>query len=70
MIDTDAKGYITFEDLRAAADVTDAVFSNTMLREMMEEADATGDGRISRREFINIMLDTNRYRAIKRAMLS
>ncbi|XP_064617505.1 serine/threonine-protein kinase dst2-like [Liolophura sinensis] len=70
LIDTEDKGYITFEDLRAAADVTNAMFSNTMLREMMEEADVTGDGRVSRREFISIMLDTNRYRAIKRAMLS
>ena len=62
MLDTHGKGYLTFADLRRAADDVDCKLSNRMIREMVDEADTSGDGHISLDEFMIIMLRTSAFK--------
>ena len=62
MLDTNNKGYLTFADLRHAADDVDCKLSNRMIREMVDEADTSGDGQINLDEFITMMLRTSAFK--------
>lgn len=62
MLDRQNKGYLTFADLRRAADDVDCKLSNGMIREMVEEADTSGNGHISLDEFTIIMLRTSAFK--------
>lgn len=62
MLDIHGKGYLTFADLRRAADDVDCKLSNRMIREMVDEADTSGDGHISLDEFMIIMLRTSAFK--------
>ncbi|WAR08487.1 CETN1-like protein [Mya arenaria] len=61
ILDHDDKGYVTMNDLRAAADETKCALSNRQLAEMVSEADASGDGQVSLDEFTIIMLRTSAF---------
>ena len=65
MLDSDQKGYLTADDLRKAADGQKLPFSNRAIREMVEEADVTGDGKVTADEFIHIMLQTSMFRTTR-----
>ncbi|XP_046559411.1 uncharacterized protein LOC124268476 [Haliotis rubra] len=62
LLDVAGKGFLTFTDLREASDHAQVRLSNKALREMLQEADVTGDGRITSDEFVHIMLQTNTFR--------
>ncbi|XP_067676651.1 uncharacterized protein [Haliotis asinina] len=62
LLDVGGKGFLTFSDLRQAADQAQVRLSNKALREMLQEADVIGDGRITVDEFVHIMLQTNTFR--------
>ncbi|XP_048239423.1 uncharacterized protein LOC124122859 [Haliotis rufescens] len=62
LLDVSGKGFLTFSDLREAADHTQVRLSNRAVREMLQEADVTGDGKITPDEFVHIMLQTNTFR--------
>ena len=62
MLDTNNKGYLTFADLRLAADDVDCKLSNRMIREMVDEADTSGDGQINLDEFMIMMLRTSAFK--------
>lgn len=64
MIDEDNKGYMTFDDIRAAAESVGLVMSNRTIIEMMQECDGDGDGSIDLQEFTNILLQSNRFRML------
>ncbi|KAK3608419.1 hypothetical protein CHS0354_035422 [Potamilus streckersoni] len=65
MLDEDGKGYIIFEDLRKAADELEVHLSNRAIREMLEEADTSGNGEISVDEFVRIIMQTTTYRMMQ-----
>ena len=62
MLDVQNKGYLNFADLRRAADDVECKLSNGMIREMVEEADTSGDGHINLDEFMIIMLRTSAFK--------
>ncbi|XP_071483490.1 uncharacterized protein [Diadema antillarum] len=62
MMDYGKKGCLTVEDLKLVAKEVGVKVSDTMLREMVEEADTTGDNKINRDEFVAVMLQTNMYK--------
>lgn len=62
LLDEGDKGYVTFEDLREAVDANKLTFSNQMLKEMMQEADKSGDGKLTLQEYTQIMLHTSRFK--------
>ncbi|KAH3889129.1 centrin-2-like [Dreissena polymorpha] len=61
ILDADDKGYVTFEDIRRAADSTKCGLSERQIHEMLDEADTSGDGKISLDEFTIIMLRTSAF---------
>ena len=61
-MDTNENGYVTLGDLKTICESVNLNFSNKILREMIEEADNTGDGKISLQEFTNIMCQTGRFK--------
>jgi Ca2+-binding EF-hand superfamily protein len=64
-LDEEQKGYITADDIRKAADGQKIPLSNRAIREMMQEADMKGDGKISANEFVRIMLQTSIFRTAR-----
>ncbi|KAL8592798.1 hypothetical protein ACOMHN_045952 [Nucella lapillus] len=62
MLDRDQKGYITASDLRHAADSQKVPLSNRAIREMIQEADVSGDAKVTSDEFILIMLQSSTFR--------
>ncbi|XP_033739905.1 uncharacterized protein LOC117327160 [Pecten maximus] len=62
LLDEGEKGYVTFEDLREAVDDNKLTFSNQMLKEMLQEADKSGDGKLTLQEYTQIMLHTSRFK--------
>lgn len=65
MLDNGQKGYLTADDLRQAAESQKLPFSNRAIREMIQEADVTGDGKITSDEFIHIMLQTSMFKTTR-----
>ena len=61
ILDEEDKGYLTFGDIRKVADEVECNLSNRMIREMIDEADASGDGQVSLDEFLIIMLRSNAF---------
>ncbi|XP_062575239.1 uncharacterized protein LOC134237160 [Saccostrea cucullata] len=62
LLDTKGTGFLTLEDLREASSECSLNFSNTALREMIQEADKHGEGKISLQDFTDIMLQTSRFK--------
>lgn len=62
MLDVDRKGYLTAEDLRKAADSQKISLSNRAIREMIQEADISGDNKVSPEEFVHIMLQCSLFK--------
>lgn len=58
ILDREDKGYLTSEDIRVAAHECDCQLSNKHIRQMMDEADTSGDGKVNVDEFLIIMLRT------------
>ena len=56
------KGYLTFDDIREASDRLGVSLSNRAIREMMQEADQTGNGKVGKEDFIRLMLQTNTFK--------
>ncbi|XP_076466801.1 uncharacterized protein LOC143298026 [Babylonia areolata] len=65
MLDRDQKGYITASDLRHAAESQKLPLSNRAIREMIQEADVTGDSKVTSDEFIHIMLQSSLFRTVQ-----
>ncbi|KAK7476206.1 hypothetical protein BaRGS_00032560 [Batillaria attramentaria] len=63
LLDTDQKGYVTAADLRQASDSQKLSLSNRAIREMIQEADLTGDNKISPEEFVHIMLQCSMFKS-------
>jgi Ca2+-binding EF-hand superfamily protein len=61
-MDTNDNGYLTISDLKTICESVNLNFSNKILREMVEEADNSGDGKISLEEFTSIMCQTARFK--------
>ena len=61
ILDPDDKGYLDFDDIREAADSADCRLSNRMIREMLDEADSSGDAKVNLDEFTMMMLRTNAF---------
>lgn len=61
-MDVNDQGFLTIEDLRGAMDESKMKISNRMLKEMLQDADKTGDGKISLEEFTAIMLQTSTFK--------
>ncbi|XP_041354285.1 uncharacterized protein LOC121372088 [Gigantopelta aegis] len=62
LLDTSKKGYLTFEDIREASDRLSLSLSNRAIREMMQEADKTGNGKVGQEDFIRLMMQTNTFK--------
>nr|KAG5691608.1 hypothetical protein BaRGS_023736 [Batillaria attramentaria] len=67
LLDTDQKGYVTAADLRQASDSQKLSLSNRAIREMIQEADLTGDNKISPEEFVHIMLQCSMFKSSRQA---
>ncbi|KAK7108756.1 uncharacterized protein [Littorina saxatilis] len=65
MLDREQKGYLTIEDLRSVSDEQKLPLSNRAIREMIQEADVSGDARVTSDEFIHIMLQTSMFHAFR-----
>ena len=65
LLDRGQKGYLTLDDLRHAADSQQLPFSNRAIREMLQEADVTGDSKVTSDEFVHIMLQTSMFRTTR-----
>lgn len=61
-MDRDDKGYLTFEDIRTAANEAECQLSNRQIQEMLEEADANGNNQIDIGEFVMVMLRTSAFK--------
>lgn len=53
-LDSDHSGYITFEEVQAFLDGTEQ--TNEEIRQIFQEVDDNGDGRISKNEFVALLL--------------
>lgn len=62
LLDTNGNGFLTLEDLRDASMECSLNFSNNTLREMLQEADKHGDGKINLADFTDIMLLTSKFK--------
>lgn len=47
LMDKDNKGYLTVDDLRELSEETKVCLSNGMIKEMFQEADRSGDGKVT-----------------------
>ncbi|XP_071945775.1 uncharacterized protein [Antedon mediterranea] len=61
MFDYDGTGQLNLDDLKTACKEAGAKFTEIELKEMIEEADTNGDGKVNLEEFTNIMLKTNLF---------
>ncbi|KAK3097158.1 hypothetical protein FSP39_006925, partial [Pinctada imbricata] len=61
-LDIKDQGFLTLDDLRMASEDCNLKFSNRVLREMIQEADKSGDGKITFPEFTAIMLQTSSFK--------
>ena len=61
-LDVKNHGYLTLEDLHSASEECKLKFSNRVLRDMIQEADKSGDGKITFNEFTAIMLQTASFK--------
>ena len=62
MLDTQGNGFLTLDDLRDASSECNLHFSNNTLREMIQDADKHGEGKISLADFTDMMLQTSRFK--------
>ncbi|XP_041452928.1 caltractin-like isoform X2 [Lytechinus variegatus] len=62
MMDYGKKGCLSTDDLKMVAKETGVKVSDSMIREMIEEASSSGDNTINRDEFVAVMLQTNMYK--------
>ncbi|XP_076078073.1 uncharacterized protein LOC143048326 isoform X3 [Mytilus galloprovincialis] len=62
IMDTEENGFLTLADLKQICESVNLNFSNKIIQEMIEEADNTGDGKISLTEFTSIMCQTGRFK--------
>lgn len=62
LLDTNGNGFLTLEDLRDTSMECSLNFSNNTLREMLQEADKHGDGKINLADFTDIMLQTSKFK--------
>ncbi|KAL4223343.1 Calmodulin [Mactra antiquata] len=58
VIDTHGEGYITLQGLRQAVHDLGLDLTDEEIRDMMEEADHSGDGRVTFSNFVNVMHNT------------
>lgn len=61
LFDENGSGNITFEDLKRVAKELGENIGDEELKEMIDEADLTGDGTVNRDEFLRIMKKTCLY---------
>ncbi|MFH4979493.1 hypothetical protein AB6A40_006202 [Gnathostoma spinigerum] len=61
LFDSDSKGYITVEDLRKVTQELGENLDEDQLKEMICEADSSGEGRVTEEEFYKIMKKTHLY---------
>lgn len=61
LLDRDEKGFLNFDDIRTAADEVGCRLSNRMIREMLDDADTSGDAEIGPDEFLMMMLRTSAF---------
>ncbi|KAJ8032529.1 Centrin-1 [Holothuria leucospilota] len=57
----DGKGRLCAEDLMRAAGMVGVKLTDRMAQEMVLEADQNGDGLVNKKEFIDVMRQTNLY---------
>ncbi|XP_030844064.1 caltractin-like [Strongylocentrotus purpuratus] len=62
MMDYGKKGCLTTDDLKLVAKEVGVKVSDSMIKEMIEEASNSGDNTLSRDEFVAVMLQTNMYK--------
>lgn len=53
---------MTTDDLKLVAKEVGVKISDSMIKEMIEEASNSGDNTLSRDEFVAVMLQTNMYK--------
>ena len=61
LMDKDKDGYITLKDLRTLCNELNLVLREEELDDMIVQADTDGEGKISKEEFVQIMLKTSLY---------
>lgn len=61
LMDKDKDGYISLKDLRTLCNELNLVLREEELDDMIFEADTDGDGKVSKEEFVQIMLKTSLY---------
>ena len=61
LMDKDKDGYITLNDLRTLCNELNLVLREEELDDMIFQADTDGDGKVSKEEFLQIMLKTSLY---------
>lgn len=61
LMDPDGKGRLCAEDLMRAAGMVGVKLTDRMAQEMVLEADQNGDGLVNKKEFIDVMRQTNLY---------
>jgi Ca2+-binding EF-hand superfamily protein len=62
ILDREDKGYLTFSDIRLAADEVDCPLSNNQIQEMLDEADTSGNAEVELGEFVMMMLRTSAFK--------
>ena len=61
LMDKDKDGYITLKDLRTLCNELNLVLQEEELDDMIFHADMEGDGKVSKEEFVQMMLKTSLY---------
>ena len=61
LMDKDKDGYITLKDLRTLCNELNLVLRQEELDDMILQADMDGNGKVSKEEFLQIMLKTSLY---------
>lgn len=64
LLDRDGKGFVTFEDLRTAADELKIPLSNNAIRDMMTEADPMGHGKIRLEDIIAVLAQSSTFKGL------
>ncbi|XP_033107835.1 caltractin-like [Anneissia japonica] len=64
LIDRDKQGFITYNDIKRASQECGLNLNDRAIREMLQEADQTGNSRITAKEFMEIMLQTQLFQSL------
>ncbi|GFO15356.1 caltractin [Plakobranchus ocellatus] len=64
LLDRDDKGFVTFKDLRHAADELKIPLSNNAIRDMMSEADPLGHGKIRLEDIVSVLGQSGTFRSL------